>query len=195
MNERLMNIDKLPPEQANAVKLESETTLKKLKTKRINMKREIAAAKVNINKQINHPGRAAKAKKILFDKTRPKSVPMNSKCERFFDPIASTSSFIDAPGPGVYDVAHFGTAFGNATVGVAERDQGFTWGNAYRPTDTDAPWTRSVATLKLNQFGYAYFSDLNANSGDNYQPNMMVETSRGRRKKIGEVRVRKNVLT
>lgn len=142
-----------------------------------------------IAKQIGGGGRSAKAKKILFDKSRPKSMPLSSKCPRFFDPIPSTSSFLQAPGPGVYDVAHFGTTFGNATVGVAERDQGFTWGNAYRPTDTEAPHHKSVATLKLNQFGYAYFSDLNATSGNTYQPNMMVEGRREGSKRVPKSRV------
>eukprot|EP00518_Triparma_eleuthera_P010668 CAMPEP_0182485778 /NCGR_PEP_ID=MMETSP1319-20130603/45825_1 /TAXON_ID=172717 /ORGANISM="Bolidomonas pacifica, Strain RCC208" /LENGTH=166 /DNA_ID=CAMNT_0024687807 /DNA_START=18 /DNA_END=515 /DNA_ORIENTATION=- len=164
--ERLAGIDKLPPEKANAVKLEAETTLEKLKKKKSLIKAEIGISKAKIDKVVNHPGRAGKAKKILFDKTRPKSMPMSSQCDRFFDPIASTSSFISAPGPGVYDTAHFGTTFGNATVGVALRDQGFTWGNSYRPTDVNAPDAQSVATVKLNKLGYAYFSDLNKTSGN-----------------------------
>lgn len=119
-------------------------------------------------------------------------MPMSSQCDRFFDPIASTSSFISAPGPGVYDTAHFGTTFGNATVGVALRDQGFTWGNSYRPTDVNAPDAQSVATVKLNKLGYAYFSDLNKTSGNDYQPNMMVNTVRGlQTRKAGRTRVRR----
>jgi len=124
-------------------------------------------------------------------------MPLSSKCPRFFDPISSTSSFLDAPGPGVYDVAHFGTTFGNATIGVAERDQGVSWGNSHRPTDTEAPWHKSVATLKLNQYGYSYFADLNATSGNNYQPNMMVEGRREGSKrvrgKVGRARVKQSV--
>ncbi|GMI28039.1 hypothetical protein TeGR_g8381, partial [Tetraparma gracilis] len=115
---------------------------------------------------------------ILFDKNRPKSMPLSSNAGRFFDPVASTSSVFGNPGPGLYDVAHMGTTFGNATIGVAERNVGMSWGNDHRCTDTNAPNSQSVATLKLNPHGYAYFSDLNATSGNNYHPNMMSRSSR-----------------
>ncbi|GMH74766.1 hypothetical protein TL16_g08204 [Triparma laevis f. inornata] len=177
--EKLKGIDKLPPEKANAVKLESETTLKKLKRKKMMIQAQIGISKAKIDKMVNHPGRAGKAKKILFDKKRPKSVPMsNTVSDKFFDPIGSTGSYIKAPGPGFYDTAAYGTTFGNATTGVAFRNQGFSWGKQYRPTDVNAPDELSVATLKLNKLGYSYFSDLNPNSAQDYTPNMMVPTVR-----------------
>jgi len=87
-------------------------------------------------------------------------------------------SVYDNPGPGKYDTAHFGTSFGNVTLGVSQRSQGFSWGQEYRPTDIEAPIAKSVATLKLDREGYAYFSDLNATSGNTYHPNMMTKSSR-----------------
>jgi hypothetical protein len=178
INEKLRNIDKLPPEQAAALQSLSSRELKKLSANKTMVLQQVAESKAKIQKQVNHPGPAGKAKKILFDKNMPKSVPMNNKSERFFDPVVSTSSVYANPGPGLYDVAHFGTSFGNATLGISGRSQGFSWGKDYRPTDIEAPHSKSVATLKLDPKGYAYFSDLNATSGNNYHPNMITQSSR-----------------
>jgi len=91
IQEKLTNIDKMPPEQANALKTLSDRELKKLRNAKQQMRALIAESRQDIEKQVNHPGPAAKAKKILFDNSRAKSVPMNCKSDRFFDPVVGTS--------------------------------------------------------------------------------------------------------
>ena len=62
INEKLANIDKLPPEKAAAVQLEANLSLKKLKAKRLLVKNQIALAKEMIAKQIGGGGRSAKVR-------------------------------------------------------------------------------------------------------------------------------------
>jgi len=187
IRERVANMDKMKPEEAKLFKVSSKLESTNLKKQRAAMLSEIATQRAAMKKIVDHPGPNGKAKKLLFDKTFAKSVPMNNKCERFYDPVVSTATYHEAPGPGNYDVAERHAVFGNSKTGVALRNKGVSWGNEFRPTDINAPDSKSVAVVKLNKNGYAYYSDLNPNAGNNYQPLSVPERKKVARKNVNRV--------
>ncbi|GMI60828.1 hypothetical protein ScalyP_jg10862 [Parmales sp. scaly parma] len=192
IKDKLANIDKLKPEEAKILAVSGKHLVRKLSKQKGIILEQIKEEKQKMKKVIDHPGPNGKAKKLLFDKNHPKSVPMNNKCNRFYDPVVSTATYLKVPGPGNNDTRKHNAIFGNSSLGVALRNKGVSWGNEYRPTDTNAPDHKSVAVVKLNKNGYAYYSDLNPNAGNNYQPSSIPASKQYKKKiGIGKVRVRR----
>ena len=173
LKEKSKGIDKLSPDEARLFKLDMARSSKNLKAKLAIVSEEVRLQKDKMSSIANHPGCNGKAKSILYSNVVPKCVPLCNTADRFFDPILSKASFLSAPGPGTHDVSHFGSSFGNATIGVGDRGLGkpSAWGKGIRPMDVRAPDAKGVATLRLNNHGYSYFCDLNEQSGVSYQPN------------------------
>ena len=160
----LKGFDRLPADKQRLVKLEAATSLA-----RMVRERKEALAKL-AEHRAGHPHLGA-AKRERH--ARPRSVPMNNTSDRFFHPLESKRTALATPGPGEHheadEYAKFGTAKMTNTTKFSKQQ---------RPTDRDAPISKSLLVIRHNQFGYPYFSYQPDLGPGEYTPNMLpsVET-------------------
>jgi chorismate mutase len=62
--EKMATIDKLPADRASALKSLCDRDMVKLKQQRSAVKKQVAEIKTKMDKIVNHPGPAGKAKKV-----------------------------------------------------------------------------------------------------------------------------------
>ena len=155
----LKGFDRLPADKQRLVKLEAATSLA-----RMVRERKEALAKL-AEHRAGHPHLGA-AKRERH--ARPRSVPMNNTSDRFFHPLESKRTALATPGPGEHhEAAEY------ATFGAAKMTNTTKFSKQQRPTDRDAPISKSLLVIRHNQFGYPYFSYCPDLGPGEYTPNML----------------------
>ena len=93
---------------------------------------------------------------------------MNNTSDRVFHPLESNRTALATPGPGEHheadEYAKFGTAKMTNTTKFSKQQ---------RPTDRDAPISKSLLVIRHNQFGYPYISYCPDLWPGEYTPNML----------------------